>query len=215
MVARAEDGRWSSLWRWRHPAITADVPPLTVWPVARPRQWLRQVNRPQNKAELATLQTAVQRGRPFGATIWQETTAKKLGLESTFQPRGRPKKYRYLDLSPFLPRKEEALSNFPDRQLTDQFPPMSDNEPLYIDCGSHGKRVATVVCCHMIESTAPVGFIENNSDPNDLQAWCEKCEKMFLKEGDKTAAFEAFNNRAIVCCDCYKNLKAQHSGRRK
>jgi hypothetical protein len=52
------------------------------------------VNRRQNEAELATLQTAVQRGRPFGSTIWQEITAKKLGLESTFQPRGRPKKYK-------------------------------------------------------------------------------------------------------------------------
>jgi hypothetical protein len=52
-----------------------------------------EVNRPQNEAELATLQTAVQRGRPFGSTTWQEITAKKLGLESTFQPCGRPKKY--------------------------------------------------------------------------------------------------------------------------
>jgi hypothetical protein len=62
----------------------------------------REVNRLQNEAELATRQTAVQRGRPFGSTIWQEITAKKLRLESAFQPRGRPKKYNYLDLSPFL-----------------------------------------------------------------------------------------------------------------
>jgi hypothetical protein len=55
---------------------------------------LIEVNRPQNEAELATRQTAVQRGRPFGSTIWQEITATKLGLESTFQPRGRPKKYK-------------------------------------------------------------------------------------------------------------------------
>jgi hypothetical protein len=62
-----------------------------------------EVKRPQDEAKLATLQTAVQRGRPFGSTIWQEITAKKLGLESTFQPRGRPKKYNQLDLSPVLP----------------------------------------------------------------------------------------------------------------
>jgi putative transposase len=92
MVERAEQWRWSSLWRWRHPAITEDVPPLTAWPVERPRQWLLQVNRPQDKPELTTLQTAVQRGRPFGSAIWQEMTSKKLGLESTFTPRGRPKK---------------------------------------------------------------------------------------------------------------------------
>ena len=34
---------------------------------------------------------------------------------------------------------------------------------------------------------------------------------MFLAEGDKTEAFEAFNGRAIVCCVCYGALKAQHT----
>jgi putative transposase len=51
-----------------------------------------QVNRPQPKAELDAVQTSVRRGRPFGSMVWQEITAKKLGLESTFQPRGRPRK---------------------------------------------------------------------------------------------------------------------------
>ena len=72
-------------------------------------------------------------------------------------------------------------------------------------------RVAAVVCRHMIESGEPVGFVENSSDVNDLQAWCDECEKMFLSEGDKTEAFEAFNDRAIVCVVCYAKLKAQHS----
>ena len=30
---------------------------------------------------------------------------------------------------------------------------MSNNEPLYVNCGPHGKRVAAGVCCHMIESS--------------------------------------------------------------
>ena len=85
--------------------------------------------------------------------------------------------------------------------------------PLYIDCGPHGRRVAAVVCCHMTKTSHAVGFVENSSDPNDLQAWCEKCEEKFVAEGDKTEAFEAFNDRAIVCCDCYSALKLQHSVR--
>lgn len=87
------------------------------------------------------------------------------------------------------------------------------SEPLYVDCGRHGKRVAAVVCRHMINSRKPVGFIENSSDPNDFQAWCERCEAMFLAEGDKTEAFEAFNDRAIVCCVCYERFKQKHSTR--
>ena len=88
---------------------------------------------------------------------------------------------------------------------------MSDDGPMYVHCGSHGKRVAAVVCRHMIESSEPMGFVENSSDPNDLQAWCERCEEMFLAEGEKTEAFEKFNDRAMVCCDCYSDLKAKHS----
>ncbi len=94
LVARAEGWRWSSLWRWRHGEVLEDVPALTEWPVERPRQWLLQVNRPQPKGELEALQTSVQRGRPFGAKLWQAMTAESLGLESTFQPRGRPRKDR-------------------------------------------------------------------------------------------------------------------------
>jgi putative transposase len=92
LVQHAEDWRWSSLWRWRHPEITADVPALTHWPVDRPRQWLLQVNRPQPKAELDALHASVQRGRPLGSATWQATTAQQLGLESTFHGRGRPRR---------------------------------------------------------------------------------------------------------------------------
>lgn len=88
---------------------------------------------------------------------------------------------------------------------------MSYDEPLYVDCGPHGRRVAAVVCCHILRAGKPVGFIENSSDPDDLQAWCEGCEEMFLAAGEKTEAFEAFNDRVIVCCVCYAELKAQHS----
>jgi hypothetical protein len=92
---------------------------------------------------------------------------------------------------------------------------MSDDEPLYVDCETHGGSLAAVVCCHMLESDTPVGFVENSSDPDDLQAWCDACEAMFLSEGDKTEAFEEFNDRAIVCSDCYAEFKARHSKRRR
>ena len=89
---------------------------------------------------------------------------------------------------------------------------MSDDRPLTIDCGMHGVRTAAVVCGHMVGSKqASVGFIENSSDLQDLQAWCAKCEAMFLREGDKTEAFRKFNRMAIVCVVCYQDLKARHS----
>ena len=90
---------------------------------------------------------------------------------------------------------------------------MSLDAPLTINCETHGSAcIAAVVCGHMIDSEgSAVGFIENNDDPNDLQAWCEDCEEMFVREDDKTEAFREFNRMTIVCSTCYQALKSKHS----
>ncbi len=92
LVQRAEDWVWSSLWRSLHPAEDEEKPILSAWPIPRPRDWLARVNRALTKKELEAIRTSVVRGRPFGTEAWQEATANQLGLESTFRPRGRPKK---------------------------------------------------------------------------------------------------------------------------
>jgi hypothetical protein len=43
------------------------------------------------KAE-ETLLRSIERGCPFGAEVWQAETAARLGRESAFWPRGRPRK---------------------------------------------------------------------------------------------------------------------------
>lgn len=89
---------------------------------------------------------------------------------------------------------------------------LQGDSPLMVDCGPHGMRVAAVVCGHILKAQDHiVGFIENSTDPNDLQAWCAACEEMLLREGSLTLAFEKFNDRAIVCVVCYQNLKDRHS----
>jgi len=83
---------------------------------------------------------------------------------------------------------------------------------MMVNCGPHGERVSTVVCKHLLqEHPAPAGFIENSSDPNDLQAWCYLCEGKFQEEGDMTDAFREFNGMAIVCVVCYAEAKARHT----
>jgi putative transposase len=94
LVARAQDWRWSSLWRRLHPHVVEGVPPLAQWPLTRPADSVRRVNRPETDAELAAVLTTVQRGRPFGDDAWQRRTAGRLGLMYTFRPRGRPRKSR-------------------------------------------------------------------------------------------------------------------------
>ena len=89
---------------------------------------------------------------------------------------------------------------------------MSNSDPLMLNCGTHGERASAVVCKHMLRNEpAPAGFIENSSDPDDLQAWCHQCEEKFEQEGGMTDVFKAFNDMALVCIDCYEDAKVRHS----
>jgi putative transposase len=91
LVQRAEDWRWGSL-RWRgQRQAPVEVHPS---PVPLPSYWIDYVNQPQTAAEVAELQTCVNRDRPFGAAEWVVKTAQSLGMESSIALRGRPKKNR-------------------------------------------------------------------------------------------------------------------------
>lgn len=88
LVRRAEAWPWSSL-SWRP---TDECPQLlSDWPVPRPRNWVAMVNAAQTEAELAALRHSVVRGAPFGDERWKQRVAKRLGLESSLRPRGRPR----------------------------------------------------------------------------------------------------------------------------
>ena len=91
LVDRAETWRWSSLWRREQedPKLSEF---LSEWPVERPRQWIKWVNESERAAELQDLRSCAQRGKPFGSEAWVVRMAKRLGLESTLRPRGRPKR---------------------------------------------------------------------------------------------------------------------------
>ena len=85
------------------------------------------------------------------------------------------------------------------------------NEEDMVDCSIHGKSVPAIVCCHLVKNNgAPLGFIENNSDPDDLQGWCYACEHLFLQELDKTEKFNKFCDFVVVCSGCYNQIKSAH-----
>ena len=89
LVKRAENWQWSSLWRRIQGQKQSQW--LTDWPVARPRQWVKWTNEPQTEEELEAVRQCVQRGRPFGKEIWVQRMTRRLNLESTIRPRGRPR----------------------------------------------------------------------------------------------------------------------------
>jgi putative transposase len=93
LVVRAEEWRWSSLWR-RERGTTEEQSLLAAWPIERPADWTRWVNEIENEQELESLRKSVQRGRPFGQPGWQKAITRRLGLESAYRPTGRPRAMR-------------------------------------------------------------------------------------------------------------------------
>jgi putative transposase len=92
LVRRAEDWRWGSLYRWQQGGAKDNLL-LAAWPLRRLAGWVEEVNVPQTEGELAALRCSVNRGCPFGETTWSDGIVRRLGLESTLRPQGRPKKH--------------------------------------------------------------------------------------------------------------------------
>ena len=83
LVKSAGEWSWSSI-RW---------PKLTdPWPLETSMTWAAQVENPLTTQELTHLRECVNRQRPFGEPQWQKQVAHELGLGTTMQPRGRPKR---------------------------------------------------------------------------------------------------------------------------
>lgn len=91
LAGRAEEWRWSSLWR-RRSGSGEQRSLLCDWPVDPPTQWLRHVNQPEDPRQLDDLRTCLKRGRPYGDDSWAQQVADKLGLAATLRPMGRPRK---------------------------------------------------------------------------------------------------------------------------
>jgi len=89
LVKRAENYRWGSLSNWLGGESPIELAP---WPVRRLPRWVERVNQALGKKELTALRRSVTRSVPYGDDTWTKAMVKRLGLESTMRPRGRPKK---------------------------------------------------------------------------------------------------------------------------
>jgi len=94
LVTHAEDWRWCSLFR-REFGDDKTRALLSDGPVPWPDDWVAEVNLPQAQEELAALRKCVARGRPFGSETWIRRIARRLGLDATLRPQGRPRKARH------------------------------------------------------------------------------------------------------------------------
>jgi REP-associated tyrosine transposase len=88
LTDRAEHWKWSSLYALKQ---LDPVPFLVPGPIRRPRNWQALLNKEQSEKELKQIQLSLNRQRPLGDQQWVAKTVKKLGLEYTIRPIGRPR----------------------------------------------------------------------------------------------------------------------------
>jgi putative transposase len=88
LVERAEDWRWSGLWRRER---GCDDWLMSAWPVPRPENWIERVNEPLTDSEIAAIRRSILRGTPLGNADWAREVAQQLGLQHTFLRAGRPR----------------------------------------------------------------------------------------------------------------------------
>lgn len=97
IVTRAEEYAWSS---YRvHGLGEADelvdslrtYEELSHYPAVRQRRWAAMVHRPFEDAALTAIRRSNETGLPYGDGVWVQRLAKKLDLDLTIRPRGRPR----------------------------------------------------------------------------------------------------------------------------
>ncbi len=93
LVDQVEKWQWGSLWRWtQNPEPRANL--LSPWPIPRLPNWMQRVNELLSDKELEAVRRCAHRGQPFGNESWTESIARRLNLEPTLRPHGRPKKLK-------------------------------------------------------------------------------------------------------------------------
>jgi hypothetical protein len=81
-----------TLWAFLSQVLFKDEQRSCVAAVARPRNWVADVNRPLSAERLKEVQRALVRGTPLGQETWRTRLAARPGLDLTLRPRGRPRK---------------------------------------------------------------------------------------------------------------------------
>ena len=86
----------SNAWQYSSLAIRhgLEKPGLNIYkgPVKLPKTWRKDVNTIPDETTEAEIQNCIIRGAPFGGKTWTKSISQKLNLESTLNPRGRPRK---------------------------------------------------------------------------------------------------------------------------
>jgi putative transposase len=90
LVDKAENWRWSSVWR-RENGTNEQKKILSDWPVSISEDYLFSINQIQMKPDEEVIEKSIIKSNPFGDDLWVAKNVKHFGIEQTLRNVGRPK----------------------------------------------------------------------------------------------------------------------------
>ena len=90
LVKRAEDWKWSSIWRTENGTIEQKKL-LSPWLVSKPKDYLSWVNKILSLETEEIIEKSIVKSNPYGLEVWVKKIVKKFNLEQTLREVGRPK----------------------------------------------------------------------------------------------------------------------------
>lgn len=91
LVKKAEDWKWSSVWR-REFGTDKQKKILSKWPIKTPKDYLKYLNKPQTEKERELIEKSINKNIPFGTNNWVMEMIDKFKLRQTLRGVGRPRK---------------------------------------------------------------------------------------------------------------------------
>jgi len=90
LVQKAENWKWSSVWRREH-GTNQQKKILSEWPIEIPENYIKYLNEAQTDEEVNLIRKSVNKNIPFGSDGWVEKMVDKFKLSQTLRGVGRPK----------------------------------------------------------------------------------------------------------------------------
>jgi putative transposase len=90
LVRRAENWKWSSLWR-REKGSVKEKKLLDPLPIQLPTNYLASVHEILNQERLTAIRYSVNKGSPYGTLEWVEQVVEQFDLAHTLRGPGRPR----------------------------------------------------------------------------------------------------------------------------
>jgi hypothetical protein len=84
------------------------------------------------------------------------------------------------------------------------------NDSETLQCSTHGESSVTYVCEHLAENPAQRWHCDYpGQDTPWPDAWCDRCNVEFLKQGEWNDANQGVANIKLFCASCYERSKGE------